>query len=257
MYDRAGRLGTTPSQGIAVTPATSLGRGVAIGLRARLNLEDNPPGQDPVWGDLPAQPESMMDPWLTGSRSTETAGDRAEVDLLGDRFHVTGRVCTGNFDRLSDWLAMQSGFIQVEDGVLRYPGREEAERRRRAMWVRLDQVVLVAQRTVSQAPRPGAPVVQKQKLRVEIATTAYRLGGLLHIHAFGSMRQFLESPDPQFMPVTDVTVAWLDNSRLISRYAFAMLNRRQIVTVADDSADASARGEQFPEDELEPQSNVA
>jgi hypothetical protein len=245
MFDRAGRLGTAQHLGVGASPATpSLGRGVAIGLRARLRPEDSPPPQHPVWGDLPAPSESMMDPWLTGSRNTGTSGERIEVDLLGDRFHVSGTVSTGTFDRFSDWLNMQSGFVEVEDGAMRYPGRDEPERRKRAMWVRLDQVVLAAQRTADQAPRPGAPIVEKQKLKVEVATTAYRLTGLLHIHAFGSMQQFLDSPDSQFLPVTDVTVASIDNSRVISRYAFAMLNRRRIVMVADDSTTADGREEQ-------------
>jgi hypothetical protein len=245
MLERAGQLGTA-HLGVDTTPATSLGRSDTVGLRARLRLEDSPPAQDPVWGDLPAPPQSMLDPWLTGSRITPASGERTAVDLLGDRFQVSGSVSTGTFERLSDWLNMQTGFIAVEDGVMSYPGRDEPERRQRAMLVRVDQVVLVAQRTAAPAHRPGAPIVEKQKLKVEIATTAYRLTGLLHVHAFGSMQQFLDSPDSQFMPVTDVTVAWLDNSRLISRYAFAMLNRRQVVMVADESPTAGL-DEQLPD----------
>jgi hypothetical protein len=49
------------------------------------------------------------------------------------------------------------------------------------------------------------------------------------------MTHFLESPDPHFLPMTDLTVRWLSDAAMIARFPFALVNREQIVTVLDES----------------------
>jgi hypothetical protein len=44
-----------------------------------------------------------------------------------------------------------------------------------------------------------------------------------------------ESPDPHFLPMTDLTVHWLSDASAIARFPFAMVNRHQLVTVMDES----------------------
>ena len=133
---------------------------------------------------------------------------------------------------------MQAGFIQVRDAWHVHLGQRnlpDPDQRRGTLWVRLDQIVLVAERAVAQQSRPGAPVVQKQRRKVAIVTPGYSLRGNLYIHAYGSMKQFLESPDPHFLPLTELNVRWLSDPSLVARYPFAMVNRGQLVTVLDES----------------------
>jgi hypothetical protein len=45
------------------------------------------------------------------------------------------------------------------------------------------------------------------------------------------MKQFLEAPDPHFLPITDVAVRGLSRPALVTRFPFAMVNREQLVSV--------------------------
>jgi len=50
------------------------------------------------------------------------------------------------------------------------------------------------------------------------------------------MKQFLESPDPHFLPMTDLSLRWLSDAALSGRFPFAMVNREQVVTVLDETS---------------------
>jgi len=198
---------------------------------------NTPPGFDPVWGTLGAPAVHSGDDWLVRKDDTADDGVAIEVDVFGNGFQVSGQIRTGQFDRLSDWINMQTGFIQVMNASHVHPGqsRNAADQRKGTLWVRLNQVVLVAERAPVQQSRPGAPVVQKKKRTVSIVTPGYDLCGNIHVVAYGSISQFLESPDPHFLPITDVAVRGLADSTMIGRFPFAMVNREQLVTVLDET----------------------
>jgi hypothetical protein len=207
---------------------------------------------DPTWNTRSQRPADVQDPWLAGNGADTESAQITDVEVLGNGFGISGRLATGRFDRLSDWLNNQSGFVRIKDGTNVRPGRADMpDRRPGDLWVRLDQIALVAQRSAVRRTRPGAPVVQKQRLRVTITTPGYSLDGDIHIHAHGSMGQFLETPEPQFLPVTDLTVSWLSDPGVTSRYVFALINRDQIISVADESAgdEVDSEAGQLPADE--------
>jgi hypothetical protein len=216
---------------------------------------DTPPGFDPIWGTLGAPAAPSTDDWLTRDQGG-AEGYSAEVEIFGNGFQISGEISTGQFERISDWLNMQTGFIQVRDAWHVHLGQTEApapDQRRNTLWVRLNQVVLVAERAPVQGGRPGAPVIQKQQRTVSVVTPGYRIVGKMHIVTYGSMAQFLETPDPHFLPITDVTVHWLSDPAMVGRYPFAMINRDQLVTLIDELAspggDAAEAGPES-EDEL-------
>ena len=214
------------------------------------------PGFDPVWGPLGSPDAQANDPWRANSQEADDEGMAFDVEIFGDGFQVSGRLVTGQFDRLSDWLNMKSGFIQVQDAMHVHLGDapvSDREESRGTLWVRLDQVVMVAERTNIQQARPGAPVVQKQRRKVSIVTPGYILEGSLHVHAFGSMKEYLEPTEPHFLPITEVTVHWLSDPTLVARLPFAVINRREMITILDEPsapAEDSARdGGEFPADD--------
>jgi hypothetical protein len=191
-----------------------------------------PAGFDPIWGTLGAPSDQGGGSWRSGPQQ-EDDGVAVEVDIFGDGFHIAGQIRTGRFDRLSDWINMQTGFIRVWNASQVHGGDRARDPNERAgeLWVRLGQIVMVAARTIVQQNRPGAPVVQKQWQKVSINTPGYNLRGNLHVHADGSMKQFLEAPDPHFLPITDVAVRGLSRPALVTRFPFAMVNREQLVSV--------------------------
>ena len=248
-------------------PETGFGLGSRIGTAPVIRLGDpnsarsdngfgTPPGFDPVWGTLGAPAAQSHDDWLARGND-QPEGVAVDVDIFGAGFQISGQIRTGQFDRLSDWINMQTGFIQVRDAWHVHLGQAyvpDPGQRKSTLWVKLDQVVLVAERAPVLQSRPGAPVVQKQKRKVSIVTPGYNLAGSIYVHAYGSMPQFLESPDPRFLPVTDVTVHWLSDSAMVARFPFAMVNRSQLVTMIDETAsDSGDSADQTPgehEDEL-------
>src|ERR1035437_5391261 len=195
------------------------------------------PDFDPVWGTLGAAIPAGNGGWP--SRSDEqTEGIVVDVELLGDGFHVSGQIDLGQFDRLSGWLNMQSGFIQVRHARQVRPGQAndaDAEQRPSTLWVRLNQIVVVADQSAIQLVRSGAPIVQKQRRKVSIVTPGYELSGNIHVHAHGSVAQFLEAAGPRFLPITELTVRWLSGPARVARFPFAMVNREQLVTFLEAS----------------------
>jgi hypothetical protein len=147
---------------------------------------------------------------------------------------------------------MQTGFIRVRDAWHVHLGQthtSDRDQRRGTLWVRLNQVVLIAERAPVQSARPGAVVVHKQKRKVSIVTPGYNLMGSIHVHSHGSMSQFLETPDPHFLPMTDLTVHWLSDAAMVTRFPFAMINRDQLVTVLDQSESPVGHSAQGPSGE--------
>jgi hypothetical protein len=193
---------------------------------------------DPVWGALGA-PISQRDDDRLARGGEEGEGLAVEVEIFGSGFHVSGQIRTGYFDRLSDWINMQSGFITVHDALHVHPRETDApdsDRAKGTLWVRLDQIVMVAERSPVVLNRPGAPRVQKQRRKVRIVTANYTLRGNVHLHTDGSMSHFLDLSDPRFLPITDLTVRWGPDAALVTRFPFAMMNREQMLTVLDESA---------------------
>jgi hypothetical protein len=198
--------------------------------------ENSLPGFDPIWGTLGPPAAPSAESWSQDA-DPDLEGPAVDVEMFGDGFQITGRLHTGQFDRLSDWLNMQTGFIKVQDACLTRLGRAngpDPDNQRGMLWVRLNQVVFIAERALVQQARPGAVVVQKQRRTVTVVTPGYTLHGNLHVHAHGSMKQYLESPDPHFIPLTDVNVRWLSDPSLVNRFPFGLINREQLITVLDD-----------------------
>ncbi len=166
--------------------------------------------------------------------SVEDDLSRVEVQLVGNGFQVDGRLMIGRFERLSDWLNMQQGWIHAENATLIQPGHESPDDRKCDKWVRLEQVILVSEHREKQLAKPTGAYIQKERRRVTIVTAGYTLRGFVHLHADGSMQTFLESTDTKFIPMTDVVVRWLADETLVSHYPFALINREQMISVSDE-----------------------
>ena len=193
---------------------------------------------DPIWGTL-GPPTSQGNGGWPSPAEQVAEGAAVDVELLADGLHLSGLVHTGRFDRLSGWLNAQSGFIQVQDATPVHSGETGAlrsGRREAVQWVRLNQIVVVADQSAIRHVRPGAPIVQKKRRRVSIVTRAYELRGDIHVHADGDVSQFLKASEPHFLPITDLTVRWLSNPERVAQFPFAMVNREQLVSVIEEAA---------------------
>ena len=191
------------------------------------------PGFDPVWGTLGAPTGQGRGGWPAGDEG-QAGGVVVDVELLGDGIHLAGQIRVGQFDRLSSWLNMQSGFIQLRNARHIRPGTgsTHADQQGSTLWVRLSQIVLVADQSAVQPVRSGVAIVEKQRRNVSIFTRGFELKGNIHVHAHAQMAQFLEAPDPRFMPITELTVRGLAGSEHLA-FSSAMVNREQLVTLLE------------------------
>ena len=218
-----------------------------IGLPSDSQLDQQRLGEpglfaiDPVWGSGSLN-DPLQDPWLTGSSEATDQGVLAEIGLYGEGFQISGQVSMGSFERLSDWLAVQSGFMRLSNVVQSLHGRDDGSSGNSSgrLWARLDQIVLVTQRANGQGNRTGAMVVPKTALKVLVVAAGYRLRGSIHVHRNGSIEQFLESVDPQFLPMTDLRVDWLGNPAIASHFPFGLVSRRHIITLMQDESTQGA-----------------
>jgi hypothetical protein len=200
------------------------------------------PAFDPIWGTL-GPPTSQGNGGWPSPVEQLAEGAAVDVELLADGLHLSGRIHTGRFDRLSGWLNAQSGFIPVQNAMPVHSGETGAlrsGRREAVQWVRLDQIVVVADQSAIRQVRPGAPIVQKKRRRVSIVTRAYELRGDIHVHADGDVSQFLKASEPHFLPITDLTVRWLSNPERLARFPFAMVNREQLVSLIEEAGEPAS-----------------
>ena len=156
------------------------------------------------------------------------------MEIFGNGFQISGLIHIGQFGRLSDRLNARPGFIAVRHALLTALGQTISpgfDQPKATLWVQLSQIVVVAERLADHSPRLGTPVVQKQRRRVSIVTPGYELEGSLHVHAHGSLTQFLQSPEPHFLPMTEATVRRPSNAAVVDHFPFAMVNCEQLVSV--------------------------
>jgi hypothetical protein len=221
----------------SVSPGARVAALVEAELGSQVRLGDAP-GFDPAWGTLRPPLLQESDPWLTrpgaGGAAIEVACTDAEI--FCDGFQVSGQLETGQFGRLSDWIKMQTGFIAIlHASIKRLGGADLADLHEGGgtQWVRLDGIAILAERAQTEQGRPWAPVVPKQAHGVSMVMPAYRLEGSMHIHAEGSVSEYLASPETRFLPITDVLVRSLADPTVAARFAFALVNRDHLVSIVN------------------------
>jgi hypothetical protein len=102
MAERPGFLG-----GLRWTDSTELRR--AFGSHPATATVDS------VRGTL--GPATAPDDEIWPAPRTPAEGKFVDVELLGTGFHFGDQIHTGRFDRLSGWINIRSGFVQVHDAV--------------------------------------------------------------------------------------------------------------------------------------------
>lgn len=186
---------------------------------------------DPIWG--------------TGAAPNES--DHQEyVELIGDRLRASGVARLGRFRRLTDYVNLLEGFFTLGDVTLLDRSGEATRLTMPELRLRLDDVGIVGQRD-AQAPAPpteAGMLVEKVTQRLVLMTPSHLVSGDVHVHAGGTLLHFVDSNDPKFIPMSDVSVRWLDDHELAGRFPFALVQRRQILGVATEGLGGAHEAEE-------------
>ena len=178
--------------------------------------------------------------WGDGFDATGGGSEEA-IELVGTNLRLLGTVSLGRFGRLTDLINASSGYLRVRDARLLNKSGEPTDLQLPELMVDQDEISFIAQ---TRASAPGAatgfvepvndPNVEHRLAREFVMfTPAHTVSG--HVYVFGQtdLAAFVDSTDPRFVPVTDVTTRSLADRRIVSRYDFVLINRTQMIAAAE------------------------
>jgi hypothetical protein len=163
--------------------------------------------------------------------------ERAEglpLELVGQHLRLSGTVSLGYHSRLSDFVNNHDGLIKLRDVTVLRRNGDPTKVTSPSIWVNPDEVTLIGEMTnVPEKDSIGLEYRQKQASHLIVVTPGHTLTGAVHLNPEAVLSAFIESRDPMWVPMTDVRTRSLADRRVISRYGFAVLNRRHIVAATE------------------------
>lgn len=183
-----------------------------------------------VTGDAATYLEDLLTGAVAPVEAAETPSSAVLVELVGSHLRLTGDIRLGRFRRLSDVLNNHEGLLEVLDATVLYRNGNATRVKTPSIWVSLSEVTLIGQvEDLAQSDAPGDVRIPKEPHSLILVTPGHTLTGDCYIAVGAELSVFIESTDPAFIPMRDVRTRSLADRRVIARYAFAAVNRRQIV----------------------------
>jgi hypothetical protein len=154
------------------------------------------------------------------------------VELIGLHLRLSGSLNTGHFRRLSDFVNNQDGLLRVHDALVLRRNGDPTRVSMPDVWISPPEVTLIAEIDPDETPPSPEFLMVKESVGMIVVTPGHTLTGEVHIPPGALLSVFIESPDPPYIPLMDVRTRSLADRRVISRYPFALLNRRHIVAAS-------------------------
>jgi len=162
------------------------------------------------------------------------AGEGLPIELVGQHLRLSGTVFIGFHRRLSDFVNNHEGLIQIRDVTVLRRNGDPTKVTSPSFWVSPEEVTLIGQATdVDERETGGAEFMRKRSFDLIVVTPGHTLTGEVHLNPEALLAAFIESPSPAWIPMTDVRTRSLADRRVISRYGFALVNRRHIVAATE------------------------
>jgi hypothetical protein len=157
------------------------------------------------------------------------------IELVGPHLRVAGTMMTGYHRRLSDFVNSHLGLLQIRSATILRRNGDATKVTTPSIWASPTEVTLIAQTDEEQnaASAQSDMIIPKVAHTLVVVTSGHTLTGNVHVPPGADLAIFIESSDPQFIPMTDVRTRSLADRRVISRYGFALLNRRHIVAATE------------------------
>ncbi len=182
-------------------------------------------------------------------------GGRDEpIELVGTHLRLVGVINLGRFGRLSDLVNASSGYVRVHDARLLRRNGDPTNLVLPELMVDQDEISFIAQ--TEAPPQETGPargfieagfagnVVERRAREFVMFTPGHTVTGKIHVFGQTSLAGFVDSRDPRFVPVTDVTTRSLADRRIIGHYEFIVINRTQMIAAAE----VGRQGDIAPED---------
>lgn len=191
-------------------------------------------GPDLSDGDASVHLEELVTEPLPALPSLPRELPTIPIELVGPHLRLSGGLRIGAHRRLSDFVNHHLGLFELLDATVLRRNGEPTRVQTPSFWVLADEVTLIAE-TSDGPPPETAPELRVTKVaRAIVAVTpGHTLTGNVFITEGAELATFLESPTPQFIPMTDVRTRSLADRRIVARYRFALLNRRHMVAATE------------------------
>ncbi len=165
------------------------------------------------------------------------------IELVGTNLRVKGTVSLGRFGRLTDLINASSGYVRIHNAQLLQRNGDPTNLILSELMIDQDEISYIAQQQ-AEHPEPCAAVgfiepafgdnIEARKAREFVMfTPGHTITGTVHIFGQTDLAGFVDATDPRFVPVTDATTRSLSDRRIVSRYAFILINRTQMIAAAE------------------------
>ena len=77
-------------------------------------------------------------------------------------------------------------------------------------------------------------------------TPGHTVTGRVYVFGQTDLAAFVDSTDPRFVPVVDVTTRSLADRRIVTRYDFVLINRTQMIAAAEIGQQGDIAAEDLP-----------
>ncbi len=179
-------------------------------------------GNDPLGSNVPIEP-----------------GKYETIELVGPHLRVCGEISLLKFSRLSDLVNHNRGYIRLQNAQLLRRNGEPTNLVVQELMVNQDEITFIGQTAeeVSSAPTGGSrvmdrPLMERVPRQLVIFTPGHTLTGTIHLFAETEVANFVDTPDPRFVAMVDVTARSLADRRVISHFGLALVNRTQIAAAS-------------------------
>ena len=194
------------------------------------------------WGDAPLTFDRTSDTWGSASAGFDDAstvgegGGTAYLELIGSQLWVAGMADLGRFRRVSDFVNIIQAYIVLRDVVVLSRLGEASRIVLPEFRVLPGDIAVVGQLTddKSQSSGESGSFIEKRPHRLVLLTRSHIIDGEVFIQVDGSVMTFVDATDPKFIPMSDVSVRWVSDGKLVARYPFALVQRSQILGVGTE-----------------------
>jgi hypothetical protein len=169
------------------------------------------------------------------------SGDEARselIELVGPHLRVHGAISMLRFNRLSDLVNNNRGYVKLVDARLMRRNGDPTNLVVPELMVNPDEITFVAQREdeVASPKRAQAGADRPQMTRVPrelvIFTPGHTLSGSVYAFSETDVATFVDSQDPRFVAMVNVTARSLADRRVISHFSLVLVNRTQMTAAA-------------------------
>ena len=186
-----------------------------------------------VDGDAATYLEALGFDGAVKDHATPPAGG-IPIELVGQHLRLSGSVEIGMHRRLSDFINNHEGLIRLLGVTILRRNGDPTRVTAPSLWVSPEEVTLIGQSTdVSQRETSREWLQDKRAFTLIVVTPGHTLTGEVYLNPQANLAGYIESPSPPWIPMSDVRTRSLADRRVISRYEFALLNRRHIVAATE------------------------